>query len=295
MTNQKTNGGPPPERPAQIARDTLFGIAPPGPCLERVRDLAPLTLSITNLVTINECANALLAIGASPVMSDEAADAGRLASLAAGTVLNIGTINDRQLTVALAAGRGARQAGRPVVLDPVGVGATETRRRAAAKIVEEIRPDVIRGNFSEIKALAGLAGEQKGVDSVEAEATEPAAEVARNLARTLGSLVAVTGVADILTDGRTTLLVAGGSPLLTKVTGTGCLLSAMVGAYLAANPENPLSAVLAALVHLALAGERAAADLPRAGALGSFRVGLFDQLALMTGRDLTLFQGVSRA
>lgn len=263
-------------------------------CLDRVREQAPLTLSITNQVTINECANALLAIGASPVMSGDPVDAEALGALAAGTVLNIGTINDRMLELALAAGRGARRAGRPVVLDPVGVGATEVRRRAAARIIEEIRPDVIKGNFSEIIALAGLTdGGQKGVDSIAAGKIEAVA-AALSLARSLGALVAVTGPSDVLTDGQATLLVTGGSILLTRITGAGCLLSALVGAYAAANPENRLSAVLAALVHLALAGERAEAGLVQAGALGSFRVALFDQLALVSGQDLSDFKGVSR-
>lgn len=263
-------------------------------CLSRVREQAPLTLSITNQVTINECANALLAIGASPVMSGDPDDAEALGALAAGTVLNIGTINDRMLKLALAAGRGARRAGRPVVLDPVGAGATEVRQRAAARIIEEIQPDVIKGNFSEIRALASLTGGgQKGVDSIAAKEAEAAA-AALSLARSLGVLVAVTGPNDVLTDGRTVLSVAGGSLLLTRITGAGCLLSALAGAYVAANPGDRLAAVLAALVHLALAGERAEAGLGQAGALGSFRVGLFDQLALVSGQDLADFRGVSR-
>lgn len=251
-----------------------------GACLDRVRETAPLTLSITNQVTMNECANALLAIGAAPVMSADPADAEALAALAAGTVINIGTINDRLLEVALAAGRGARRAGRPVVLDPVGVGATPVRRQAAARILEEIKPDIIKGNFSEIRALAGLNDGQKGVDSAEAGEDERVA-AALSLARSQGTLTAVTGAVDVLTDGRTVILVAGGSRLLTKITGAGCLLSAMVGAYAAANPEDRLSAVLAALIHLAIAGERAEAGLAQAEAPGSFRVALFDQLALL--------------
>lgn len=263
-------------------------------CLDRVRELAPLVLSITNQVTINECANALLAIGASPVMSDDPADAEALAALAAATVINIGTINDWKLELALAAGRGARQAARPVVLDPVGAGATPVRRRAAARIIEEIRPEVIKGNFAEIKALAGLADRQKGVDSVEAGELEARAATALKLASDLGSLVAVTGATDVLTDGQAVFLIEGGSRLLTRMTGAGCLLSAMAGAYVAANPEERLGAVLAALVHLALAGELAEAALPRAETPGSFRVGLFDQLALVNGGDIMNFKGVSR-
>lgn len=263
-------------------------------CLVRVQELSPLVLSITNQVTINECANALLAIGASPVMSDDPADAEALAALAAATVINIGTINDWKLELALAAGRGARRAGRPVVLDPVGAGATPVRRRAAARVIEEIRPDVIKGNFAEIKALAGQAEGQKGVDSVETGDLEARAATALNLARDLGCLVAVTGAADVLTDGQAVFSIKGGSRLLTRITGAGCLLSAMVGAYVAANPEERLSAVLAALIHLALAGEQAEAGLARAETPGSFRVALFDQLALVGGEDIMSFKGVSR-
>ncbi len=272
--------------------------------LERVKAAGPLTLSITNQVTINECANGLLAIGASPVMSDDPVDAETLAGLAAATVLNIGTVNDRRLDIMLAAGRAARRAGRPVVLDPVGVGATETRRRAAARILREARPTVIRGNWSEIKALAGLTAEeaavpgageaQKGVDSSAADDLGAVVDTARNLAARLEAVVAVTGAVDVLSDGRTVWLVDGGSPWLARLTGTGCLLSALVGAYVGAGPDQPALSTLAALVHLALAGERAAAGLA-APALGTFRVNLFDHLALITGQDLAGFRGVSQS
>lgn len=262
--------------------------------LSRLQENNPLILSITNQVTINECANALLAIGASPVMSDDPGDAESLAKLAGATVLNIGTISDRQLEVSLAAGRGAKGAGRPVVLDPVGVGATDVRRRAAARILEQVRPEIIRGNFSEIKALAGLAFAQKGVDSSEEENTRAAAAIAGDLAARRQCVVAVTGVTDVLSDGRATCLVAGGHPLMSRITGTGCLLSAMVGAYAAVCPGDPAAGALAALIHLALAGERAAAGLPPDGGLGAFRVRLFDHLSRITGDDLRDFSGVTR-
>lgn len=261
--------------------------------LSRLRETSPLVLSITNQVTMNECANALLAIGASPVMSDDPADAEALARLAGATVLNIGTINDRKLEVGLAAGRGAKGAGRPVVLDPVGVGATDVRRRASARVLGEIGPDIVRGNFSEIKALAGLAFGQKGVDSSEAEDARAAAEIARGLAARLECVVAVTGATDVLSDGRATWLVTGGHPLMSRVTGTGCLLSAMVGAYAAASPGDLPAGVLAALIHLALAGERAAKDLSPRDGLGTFRVRLFDHLSLVTSADVSQFSGMT--
>ena len=261
-------------------------------CLDRVRAEAPLVLSITNQVTINECANGLLAIGASPVMSDDPADAETLGGLAAATVLNIGTINSLRLEVMLAAGRGARRAGRPVILDPVGVGATSVRRETARRIIAEIAPDIIRGNFSEIKALAGLTIKQKGVDSTEAEEVADVAAVAAELSAALKTVVAVTGAVDVTADGGIITLVEGGSPMLTKVTGTGCLLSAMVGAYAGANPDRPALAAQGALTHMALAGERAARDTGGGAALGSFRVKLFDHLALIAGADLATFSGV---
>ena len=258
-------------------------------CLDQVRAEGPLVLSITNQVTINECANGLLAIGASPVMSDDPADAESLAGLASATVLNIGTISPPRLAVMMAAGRGARQAGRPVVLDPVGVGATSVRRESARQVIAEIRPDIIRGNFSEIKALAGLTNRQKGVDSIENEDVPAVAAVARDLSLELKAVVAVTGSTDVVADGETVHLVGGGSPLLTRITGAGCLLSAMVGAYVGANCGRPAQATLGALSHMALAGERAARETGGRPALGTFRVRLFDHLALIGGDDLASF------
>ena len=254
--------------------------------LDQVRRLAPLVLSITNPVTINECANALLAIGASPVMSADENDATALATLAAATVLNIGTINDHILKIALAAGGGARKAGHLIILDPVGVGATVVRKKAANTIISELKPDIIRGNFAEIVALTGDSTVQKGVDSRGPMSLTPAIEITEKLARQLGCVVAITGAIDVVSDGKLTFTVAGGSPLLPKITGSGCLLTAMIGAYAGANAHTILQATIAAMSHLALAGERAAAGLAIPESVGSFRVALFDHLGLITGEDL---------
>lgn len=257
-------------------------------CLAKVRRDNPLTLSITNQVTIGDCANGLLAIGASPVMSDDPADAEALAGLASATVLNIGTVNENQFQVMLAAGRGARNSGRPIIFDPVGAGATPERRKYSGLIVSQLNPDIIRGNFSEIRALAGLAFEQKGVDSVDAEDIAAVAAVAEALAGQLGCVVAVTGATDVAAAGPEVYYIDGGSPLLTKVTGSGCLLSAMVGAYAGANGDDLIAAAAAAMAHMALAGGRAAGELNHRDRMGSFRVGLFDQLALVSGDDLEM-------
>lgn len=258
----------------------------PGQCLERVRRDNPLTLSITNQVTISECANGLLAIGASPVMSDDPADAEALAGLAAATVLNIGTVNESQFQVMLAAGRGARKSMRPIVFDPVGAGATPERRKYSSRIISQLNPDIIRGNFSEIQALAGLTSEQKGVDSADAEDVSAVADVAGALAAQLRCVVAVTGATDVVAGEREIFYIDGGSPLLTKVTGTGCLLSALVGAYAGVSQDDLVAGTVAAMAHMALAGTLAAERLAHKNYLGSFRAWLFDHLALTTGADL---------
>ena len=283
--------------------------------LGQVRAQAPLTLVITNLVTIGDCANALLAVGAAPVMSNDPDDARDLAALASATVLNIGTVGAAQLEILLAAGRGARASGRPVVLDPVGVGATATRRTAVEKLLGEAPPDIIRGNWSEIQALAGLGGVQRGVDSASGADLSAVAALAGELAGRLRAVVAVTGAVDVVAAGGRTWLVEGGSPLLTRLTGTGCLLSALTGAYAGAADGDMALAALGALAHLALAGERAqgpqgppapgpqgrravmlggdAGPWPgdgsgpgRSPGLGSFKVNLFDQLGWLSPEDL---------
>lgn len=264
-----------------------------GDFLNAVKERSPLTLCITNNVTINECANGLLAIGASPVMSGEPRDAETLAGFASATVLNIGTISEPQLELCLAAGRGAKNAGRPVALDPVGVGATATRKNASVRILNEIKPDIIRGNLAEIKALAGLSAvAQKGVDSTDDDDIPAIAAVVSSLAKQLSAVVAVTGPTDVLADpGGALYTVTGGSPLLTRMTGAGCMLTALVGGYAGATPNDLAGATAAALSHLAIAGAQAAADLSHPDHLGAFRVKLFDRLAMLTNMDLNAFKG----
>jgi hydroxyethylthiazole kinase len=252
--------------------------------LARVKAESPLTLSITNQVTIGDCANALLAIGAAPVMSGDPDDARDLAALASATVLNIGTVGTAQLEILLAAGQGARASGRPVVLDPVGAGATAVRRAAAEKLMREA--DIIRGNWSEIQALAGWGGIQRGVDSAAGDDLSAVAALAEELAGRLGVVVAVTGATDVVAGRGQMWFIGGGSPLLTRLTGTGCLLSAMVGAYAGAAGGDLALAAAGALTHLALAGQRAAESLGQAPLLGTFKTRLFDSLALVSPEDL---------
>jgi hydroxyethylthiazole kinase len=240
--------------------------------LARLRAAAPLIHNITNYVVMNVTANALLAAGASPAMVHAEAEAAEFAPLAGALVINIGTLSPPWVAAMLAAAEAANAAGVPWVLDPVAAGATAYRRSTARALVA-LKPTVVRGNASEIMAVAGAAASGKGVDST--EGSDAAQDAARRLAATTGGVVAVTGAVDYVTDGARMAGIANGDAMLTRVTGTGCTATALVGAFLGAGLA-PFDATAAALVFLGLAAERAMAGLP-AGP-GSFAVALIDAL-----------------
>lgn len=251
-----------------------------------VRERRPLVHCITNYVTVNDCANALLAVGAAPVMADDGEEVAEIAGLAQAVVLNIGTLNRRTLASMVGAGQRASALGRPVVLDPVGAGASRLRTDAAWTLLREVKVSVVRGNLSEVKALIGVRAATRGVDAAEedmrSEGLQGAAASAKALARRTGAVVAVTGATDVVADGRAKHIVAvhNGHPLLARITGSGCMLSAVVGAFCAASPEQLPEAVAAALGMLGVAGEQAAARVERERAgTGSFRVWLMDALS----------------
>jgi hydroxyethylthiazole kinase len=252
--------------------------------LSRILTTSPLVLCLTNYVTVNECANSLLAIGASPVMSDDPSDAATLASLAASLVINIGTISDHSQATMEAAAEVAKKKGLPIVLDPVGAGASPRRLEASKRFVDAAT--VIRGNASEILALVGHKGTQRGVDSSAKAKLELLSDKATKLAQDSKAIVAVSGNIDLITDGKKVIQLEGGTPLLTKLTGTGCMLSAMVGAYIGGWPLDQLQATAAAHIHLGKAGEKAQNRLKHPMSLGSFKTALFDELALIEGSDL---------
>ncbi|MDR1657256.1 MAG: hydroxyethylthiazole kinase [Deltaproteobacteria bacterium] len=255
--------------------------------LSRVQKNAPLVLCLTNVVTVTDCANALLAIGASPVMSADPQDAADLAAIAQALVINIGTISDSQQAVIDAAFDKARSRQIPIILDPVGAGATSRRLKASEKYLEGA--SIVRGNASEILALCGPASGQKGVDSSAVTELDELINQASTLAASKKLVVAVTGPTDIATDGQNVFQYEGSHILMTRLTGTGCVLSAVSGAYAAASPEALLPAAFAALKHLAIAGERAAAALPPQSRpiLGTFKTLLFDRLGDLTPADLS--------
>jgi hydroxyethylthiazole kinase len=246
---------------------------------EALRTTAPLVHCLTNTVVQTLTANALLAAGAAPAMVDAPEEAGDFAAIASAVLVNVGTLNARTAEAMRLAARSAGAAGVPWVLDPVAVGGLAFRTALAAELVG-LRPTVIRGNASEVLALAGAAGGGRGVDST--AAVDDAAAAAADLAGRTGGVVAVSGEVDLLTDGRRTVRVAGGSPLLTRTTGAGCALGALVAAYVAVT-DDPLTGAVAAHAHVGLAAE-IAADL--ADGPGTFAPAWLDALDAVDGDSL---------
>jgi hydroxyethylthiazole kinase len=227
---------------------------------------------ITNFVVMNETANATLALGALPVMAHAVEEVEEMARAASALVLNIGTLSDEWIDSMLRGGRAANGAGVPVVLDPVGAGATAYRTETARTLVNELELAVVRGNSAEIATLAGRHAEIRGVEAL-GEGGGP--ELARQAAQVLGSVAAVTGPVDHVSDGERVLAIANGHELMATVTGTGCMATAITGCFLAVRSESPLEAATEALVAFGVAGEDAARQAAKPG---SFHVALYDAL-----------------
>ncbi|MEJ1088280.1 hydroxyethylthiazole kinase [Microbacterium sp. Mu-80] len=254
-----------------------------GELLQGVRGTPPLTHCITNAVVTGFTANALLAVGAAPAMVDIVGEAGMFARIASGLVVNLGTPTPEQRAAILEAVRGADAAGTPWVLDPVAVGALPVRTALASELLAH-RPTAVRGNPSEILALAGDGAGGRGVDAV--DTPDAAADAARSIAARTGAVVAVSGPVDLLTDGERVIRIANGDALLTRVTGGGCALGAVMAAFLGASRAkdvDALDAVAAAALVYTVAAERAAAV---AGGPGSFAVALLDALDAVGADDV---------
>ncbi len=255
--------------------------------LENVRAKVPLIHNITNYVTVNDCANILLACGGSPIMSDDAGEVEEITAVCGGLNINIGTLNQRTIPAMLAAGRKANELGHPVVLDPVGAGASALRTETALKLMEEIRFSVIRGNISEIRTLASGHGTTKGVDAdvadrITEENLEQAVAFAKAFARKTGSVAAVTGEIDIVADGDKAYCIRNGHRDMSRVTGTGCQLSAMTAAYVTANPDDRLTAAAAAVCAMGLCGEIARARMTPLDGNASYRNYIIDAVYNLT-------------
>ena len=251
-----------------------------GANLKRMREMCPLVHNITNFVVMNLTANALLACGASPVMAHAHEEVEEMASFAGALVLNIGTLTPYWIESMLLAGRKANEKNTPIILDPVGSGATRLRTESARKLIDELKITVIRGNASEVLSLANEGSKTKGVDSL--HSVEEAADAALTLSRELGSILAITGEVDLVTDGRRVLRVANGHAMMGRITGTGCTATALMGAFLAA-AEDPVEASAGALAYFGLAGEKAAA---LAQAPGSFQAAMMDALYTIDEAEL---------
>lgn len=254
--------------------------------VDDVRARSPLVHCITNTVVANFTANLLLAAGAAPAMVDAPEESGILASVAGALLINLGTVTNAQGEGMRAAIAGADKAGVPWVLDPVAIGALPMRT-ALAKEFAELRPAVIRGNASEIGALAGGAG-GRGVDST--ATPDELAQVAAQVARRFGTVVAMSGPVDLITDGSRTVRVASGSPMLTRVTGVGCALGALIGAGIAVASDR-LAAVAAATAWICVAGEQSAATT---SGIGTFGVSLVNAVDVLPAREIGIRARMSR-
>lgn len=258
---------------------------------ENVRNTCPLIHSITNYVTVNDCANILLACGASPIMADDAEEVAEITTICGGLNINIGTLNSRTIPAMKLAGRTANALHHPVILDPVGAGASNLRTRTALELLEEVHFSVIRGNISEIKTLASGSGTTKGVDADVADKVteanlDSAVAFAKGFAGRTGSVVAITGAIDVVANETTAYCIRNGHPMMSAITGTGCQLSAMTAAFVTANPAHPLEAAAAAVCAMGLAGEIAHRRLTPLDGNSSYRNYIIDAIYNLTPEQL---------
>lgn len=259
--------------------------------LENVRAKSPLIHNITNYVTVNDCANILLACGGSPIMADDAEEVEEITSICGGLNINIGTLNSRTIPSMLLAGKKANALGHPVVLDPVGAGASTLRTQTAYKLLEQVKFSVIRGNISEIKTLANGQGTTKGVDAdvadtVTEENLAQTVAFAKAFAQKSGAVIAITGSIDIVADAQKAYCIYNGHPMMRNVTGTGCQLSSMTAAYVTANPDNMLDAVAAAVCAMGICGEIAQERMSPMDGNASYRDYIIDAVYRLDGETL---------
>ena len=257
-----------------------------------IREKCPLVHCITNYVTVNDVANAILAIGASPIMADDINEAADITSISSALAINMGTLNSRTVESMISAGKSANKNKIPVVFDPVGAGASIFRNETAKNILEQINVDVLRGNLSEISFIAGLDVKTKGVDSsIEIKCKDDekkAIEIAKSAARKFNCITAITGKVDIITDGRKVFTIENGVQLLSKVTGTGCMTTGITAGFasLSKNKYELLLNTCAGISAMGIAGEIAFEMYAKLGT-GSFRVGIIDALSKLNSEVIS--------
>ena len=260
-------------------------------CFENVKMKTPLVHNITNYVTVNDVANVLLACGGSPIMADESKEVEDITSICGGLNINIGTLNRHTIPAMFKAGKKANELGHPVLLDPVGAGASSLRTDTAKQLLEDIHFSVIRGNISEIKTLAAGSGSTRGVDADVADAVtedtlDPAVTFVKKLAGKLGCIIAVTGAIDLVADADTCYVIRNGRPGMGKITGTGCQLSGLMTAYLTANPDNKLEAAATAVILMGVAGEVGFANMESTDGNSTYRNRIIDAIYNMDADKL---------
>lgn len=255
--------------------------------LENVKAKTPLVHSITNYVTVNDCANIILASGGSPIMADDINEVCDITSICSSLVINMGTLNERTIKSMIAAGKKANELCHPVIFDPVGVGASALRNVTAAILLKEVKFSVIRGNISEIKFLASGSSNTQGVDASAADAVtadniDSVIAFAKALSKATGAVIAITGATDIVANGEKAYVINNGHQMMSKVTGTGCMLTAVIGSFCGANYDNILDTTATAVVAMGLCGELAYKKLCEIdGGTNTYRMLLIDYMSKM--------------
>lgn len=258
---------------------------------DNIRKTAPLIHHITNYVTVNDVANITLACGASPVMADDVEETAEITALASGLCLNIGTLNSHTIPAMLSAARRAGELQHPIVLDPVGAGATALRTKTALDILQTGHVTCLRGNISEIKTLVLGSNSTQGVDANPLDSVTPdnlstACDFAKETAAKQSTIVAITGAIDLVADQNQCYVIRNGRPEMSRITGTGCQCSALVAAAIAANPERPLEAAATAVMAMGLAGEIAYEHLQDYEGNTTYRSRIIDIICQLTAEDL---------
>ncbi len=253
--------------------------------LEDIRKHIPLVHNITNYVTVNDCANAVLAVGASPIMADDILEAADITSISQSLVINIGTLNQRTVESMLASGRKANELGIPVVFDPVGAGASGFRNETVKRILSNVKIAILRGNLSEMSYIAGLQANTRGVDSAEEDRKHDGSSVAKRVAEIYDCVAAVTGAVDVVSDGTRVTRISNGHKMLSKVTGTGCMTTALTGSYAGAayinGSKDYYSAAIGGIMTMGIAGEMAYETAGHMGT-GSFHVNIIDAISIFS-------------
>lgn len=264
---------------------------------ENVRNKCALVHSLTNYVTVNDCANIILACGGSPIMADDIKEVEDITSICDSLVINIGTLNERTVESMILAGKKANTLGHPVILDPVGAGASKLRTETVFRLLKEIKFSVIRGNISEIKAVSQGNGTTKGVDADVADKVgehnlDEVIGFAKLLSRKTDAIIAITGEIDIVADEKKAYIIRNGHPLMSKITGTGCMLTTVIGSYCGSNPANNLEATAAAVCLMGISGEIAFKKLKEQNAgTSTYKTLLIDAVSIM---DIETLEGEAK-